>query len=88
MSSNLENMKVLAAVEVRTILDNIITLSPLRLIMEVQYDILSNDGSVLYREKFSADMSNVPNIGTKTLQERYNWALSEAKKDAEAKYGN
>ena len=88
MVGELANMKALANVRIDKITDRPLSLAPLHLLMDVSYTITAADGTVMYQETFSRDMSKVPDIGKKTLAERYNWAVAEAVKDARSKYGN
>ena len=53
----------------------------------VTYSICADDGEVMYRETFEADLSGVAGIGDYTLAQMQAWATGAAVADASAKYG-
>jgi len=87
MSSELENMKKLAAVKVLQVTEYLHKAAPLHLVVEVRYQITAENGDVMYQETVTADVSKKPDIEKKTLAERWVLALDLAKQHAKSKYG-
>lgn len=88
MSNELENMRRLATVRI----DRMSTLpikvtAPIKVIEEVHYTVLSDDGAPMFSGKLHRDVSDIPGIATKTMAERYDWAVARAKEDAKTNWG-
>ena len=82
MAAELDNMKRLSKVRV-----DVIEVDPTKFVFRVQYSILADDDSVLYRHGVSQDLSQVGGVSEYTIAQMNTWATGKARADARARYG-
>lgn len=87
-NGNLSGMRNLHEARIDRVTDLLVEFEPeFKMIVQVDYTILSNDEAVMYSESFSRDVSKVAGMEAMNAQERYDALLPFAVADAEAKYG-
>jgi len=86
--TDLDNMKRLAKVKIDEMRLAPLALEPaLRLVMDVGYSVISDEGTVLYTDRVADDVSDKPNIGEKNFGQLMSLAVTMAKRQAKKKWG-
>ena len=91
MGGELDNMKKMDHTTIQQMIERPLSMSPVRVIFECKYEIQAEDGTVLYQESWTQDVSNLVKDGKQFIEwalvDRLAWANTETVKDAKKKYG-